>query len=203
MATIRQRGKKWQVQVRRAGSGAVSKSFLRRKDADAWARQMEIQADRSELPADSSVLKVVTLADPITHYRKEVTPKKRGGKIEDAVLAQMLADPICKMPLSILKTTDFACYRDRRLAPYVAPTTLKRQLNPIQHMFEVAKREWAIPIKDNPVKALRFSATMRMRTRQSRPGELNRLRARIPISEPPLYRQFVHLLVEPLIMHSD
>ncbi|GMO20728.1 site-specific integrase [Bradyrhizobium sp. TM233] len=174
MATIRQRGKKWQVQVRRAGSGAVSKSFLRRKDADAWARQMEIQADRSELPADSSVLKVVTLADLIARYRKEVTPKKRGGKVEDAVLARMFGDPICKLPLSTLKTTDFARYRDRRLA-CVAPTTLKRQLNPIQHMFEVAKREWAIPIKDNPIKALRFSVKMRMRTRRLRLGELNRL----------------------------
>ncbi|MDA9499556.1 integrase [Bradyrhizobium sp. CCBAU 11357] len=174
MATIRQRGKKWQVQVRRAGSGAVSKSFLRRKDADAWARQMEIQADRSELPADSSVLKVVTFADLIARYRKEVIPKKRGGKIEDAVLARMLGDPICKLPLSNLKTTDFASYRDRRLA-CVAPTTLKRQLNPIQHMFEVAKREWAIPIKDNPIKALRFSVKMRMRTRRLRHGELDRL----------------------------
>ena len=53
MATIRQRGKKWQVQVRRAGSGAVSKSFLRRKDADARARKMEIRADRSDLPAEA------------------------------------------------------------------------------------------------------------------------------------------------------
>ncbi|MBP0116258.1 hypothetical protein [Bradyrhizobium vignae] len=116
MATIRQRGKKWQVQVRRAGSGAVSKSFLRRKDAEAWARQMEIRADRSELPADSGVLKTVSLADLIARYRKEVTPKKRGGKIEDSVLARMLRDPICKLPLSQLGTADFARYRDPRLA---------------------------------------------------------------------------------------
>ncbi|MBB4427107.1 integrase [Bradyrhizobium sp. CIR48] len=174
MATIRQRGKKWQVQVRRAGSGALSKSFLRRKDADAWARQMEIRADRSELPADSGALKAIKLADLITRYRKEVTSKKRGGKIEDSVLARMLCDPICKLSLSQLGTADFARYRDRRLA-CVAPTTLKRQLNPIQHMFEVAKRDWAIPIKDNPIKTLRFSAKMRMRTRRLRPGELNRL----------------------------
>jgi integrase len=70
MATIRQRGKKWQVQVRRAGSGAVSKSFLRRKDADAWARQMEIRADRTDLPADIAVLKTLKLADLINGYRR-------------------------------------------------------------------------------------------------------------------------------------
>ncbi|WP_407193819.1 site-specific integrase [Bradyrhizobium sp. STM 3566] len=135
---------------------------------------MEIRADRSDLPADNGVLKTVRLADLIVRYRKEVTPKKRGGKIEDSVLARMLCDPICKLPLSTLGTADFARYRDRRLA-CVAPTTLKRQLNPIQHMFEVAKRDWAIPIKDNPIKGLRFSAKMRMRTRRLRPGELNTL----------------------------
>ncbi|WP_245323534.1 site-specific integrase [Bradyrhizobium stylosanthis] len=135
---------------------------------------MEVQADRSELPADSSVLKSVKLGDLITRYRKEVTPKKRGGKVEDAVLARMLLDAICKLPLSTLTTADFARYRDRRLA-CVAPTTLKRQLNPIQHLFEVAKRDWGFPIKDNPIKALRFYAKMRMRTRRLRPGELNRL----------------------------
>ncbi|WP_354099900.1 site-specific integrase [Bradyrhizobium sp. S3.9.2] len=135
---------------------------------------MEIRADRSDLPADSSILKTLKLADLIARYRKEVTPKKRGGKVEDSVLARMLSDPICKLPLSQLGTADFARYRDRRLA-CIAPTTLKRQLNPIQHMFEVAKRDWAIPIRENPVKALCFSATMRMRTRRLRPGELNRL----------------------------
>ncbi len=174
MATIRQRGGKWQVQVRRAGSGAVSKSFLRRKDADAWARQMEVRADRSDLPTDAGVLKKITLADLINRYLTEVTPKKRGAKIERSVLAQMLRDPICKLPLSQLGTADFARYRDRRLT-FVAPTTLKRQLNPVQHMFEVAKRDWAIPVRDNPIKALGFSAAMRMRTRRLRPGELNRL----------------------------
>jgi hypothetical protein len=61
MATIRQRGEKCQVQVRRSGSRAVSKSFLRRKDAEARARQMEIAADRSELPADNRSLKAIPL----------------------------------------------------------------------------------------------------------------------------------------------
>jgi integrase len=174
MATIRQRGEKWQVQIRRSGSRAASKSFLRRKDAEAWARQMEIQADRSEMPADTRSLKAITLGDLIARYRTEVTPNKRGAAVEDAVLAKMLLDPICKLPLSQLATSDFARYRDKRLQS-VASTTVKRQLNPVQHMFEVAKRDWALPIKENPVKALRFSARTRMRSRRLRPGEFTRL----------------------------
>ncbi|SDF17186.1 hypothetical protein SAMN05216337_104660 [Bradyrhizobium brasilense] len=116
-----------------------AKSFLKRKDADAWARDMEVRADRSDLPADTSILKTLRLSDLIDRYCKEVTPQKRGARVEDAVLARILLDPICRVPLSQLGPSDFARDRERRLVS-IAPTTLKRQLNPIQHMFEVAPR---------------------------------------------------------------
>jgi|SoiMethySBSTD1v2_1073268.scaffolds.fasta_scaffold756661_3 hypothetical protein len=46
MATIRKRGTKWQVQVRRVGHRSISASFNVLKDARAWAREREIEADR-------------------------------------------------------------------------------------------------------------------------------------------------------------
>ena len=39
MATIRKRGAKWQVQIRRVGFPPISRSFHVHKDAEAWARQ--------------------------------------------------------------------------------------------------------------------------------------------------------------------
>ncbi|WP_456733708.1 hypothetical protein [Bradyrhizobium sp. USDA 3364] len=42
------------------------------------------------------MLKTMRLADLIERYGKEVTPQKRGAQVEDAVLARMLIDPICK-----------------------------------------------------------------------------------------------------------
>jgi hypothetical protein len=56
MATIRKRGAKWQVQIRRIGFPAISRSFHIRKDAEAWARQKELEADRCELPSDPRAL---------------------------------------------------------------------------------------------------------------------------------------------------
>ena len=41
MPTIRKRGHKWQVQVRRLGLRPISRSFHVLKDAQAWARHME------------------------------------------------------------------------------------------------------------------------------------------------------------------
>ena len=46
MASIRKHRGKWQARVRRDGV-AVTKTFTLRKDASAWAREIETRADRS------------------------------------------------------------------------------------------------------------------------------------------------------------
>jgi ATP-dependent DNA ligase len=46
MASIRKHRGKWQVRVRRDGV-AVTKTFSLRKDASAWAREIETNADRA------------------------------------------------------------------------------------------------------------------------------------------------------------
>jgi hypothetical protein len=73
MASIRKRGRKWQVQVRRKGYGARTRSFHVLKDAETWARQMEVQADRGDLPARPFALREVTLGQLIERYRDTVS----------------------------------------------------------------------------------------------------------------------------------
>jgi hypothetical protein len=53
MATFRKRGDKWQVQVRLNGCPPISRSFLLKADAVAWARQTEVEADRRAIPVDN------------------------------------------------------------------------------------------------------------------------------------------------------
>jgi hypothetical protein len=75
MATIRKQRKKWQVQIRRSGVRPMSKSFAVRKDATEWARQMEVRADRAELPSDPKALQRVTLGELVERYRDTVSVK--------------------------------------------------------------------------------------------------------------------------------
>ncbi len=49
MATIRQRNKKWQVQVRRLHYGSLSQTFTHKKDALQWARENEIELQQHSL----------------------------------------------------------------------------------------------------------------------------------------------------------
>ena len=150
MATIRKRGVKWQVQIRRVGVRSISRSFHVRKDAEAWARQMEVQADRCELPDDPRALQRVTLGQLVERYRETVSVKKRGSEVERIVLAAFLRHPICRKRLSDLGPEDFAAYRDERLM-VIKPSTLKRELSPLHNMFAVARDEWGLPLRENPL----------------------------------------------------
>jgi integrase len=85
-----------------------------------------------------------------------------------------MARPISSKSLSELRTADFAIYRDQRLQT-IKSTTLKRELTPIHHMFEVARVEWGLPIKENPLHNLQLKAPDQRRERRLQPGELDRI----------------------------
>jgi hypothetical protein len=112
MASIRKRGHKWQVQIRRSGLKSVTKTFHVLKDAQAWARLKEVQADRHELP---SGLQHLTLAELVVRYRDTVSTSKRSYDRERFMLGTLLAHPIARKRLSELTGADFAAYRDERL----------------------------------------------------------------------------------------
>jgi hypothetical protein len=68
MASIRKRGNKYHVQVRRVGQASITKSFHELKDAKAWTRLMEVKADKGMLLADPKILKHTTLGAILGRY---------------------------------------------------------------------------------------------------------------------------------------
>lgn len=174
MATIRKRGAKWQVQVRRAGCRPVSRSFHVLRDAQAWARQTELQADRSELPSNPKALQRVTLGELVQRYRDTVSLRKRGYEVERIVLNAFLRHPICRKRLSEVRPEDFAAYRDERLKTIKA-STLKRQFAPLHNLFELARDEWELPLRENPLGKVRVMSPQARRERRLKNGEMDRL----------------------------
>lgn len=174
MATIRKRGAKWQVQIRRSGLPTQSRSFGSRKDASEWARYWEAQADRGRLPQCTKILDQTTLGALVRRYRDEVVPLKRGCHIETLVLNAFLREPMCKKMLSQISSDDFLAYRDRRLLE-ISPISLARQLSPIRNMFTVAERDWNIPLQTSPLSAVRLPAQSKKRARRLHSEELDSL----------------------------
>lgn len=174
MATIRKHRDKWQVRIRRAGLRPMSRSFAVRRDAMEWGRQMEVRADRAELPCDPKALERVTLGDLVRRYRDTVSPRKKTAATETIVLNAFLTRPICSRQLSELRTEDFAAYRDQQLK-VIKPTSLKREFIPVRHLFEVARHEWGLPLRENPLDRLKLKAPEQRRERRLLNGEWERL----------------------------
>lgn len=202
MATIRKRGTRWQVQVRRISSPTLSKSFINRKDAEAWARQTEIKVDRQELPHDPRQLVALSLGELVIRYRDTITPLKRAAKVETIVLNAFLRHPICAKRLSDLNGIDFTTYRDERLQEVTA-ISLKRMLSPIQNLFEVAKNDWGLPLKDNPISKLKINCLNNKRERRLREGDLEKLHLAAVKTQNPMIWPIVLLALETGLRRSE
>lgn len=174
MATIRKRGERWQVQVRRNGYKAVTRSFLLKTDAERWARQLETDADRCVLTGDPRVLESISVADLIKRYRDTVTVTKRGQRNETIILDAMLRQPFADKTLADASPADFATYRDERLTR-VKATTIRREMSLLRHTFDLARREWGLPLANNPLDGLRRPRMDEPRDRRLMPGELLKL----------------------------
>ena len=73
MATItKRRSGKWLVQIR-SHNKYISKTFLKKSNASAWAKEIEYQLDRDQYE-DFSDSARISLGDLITRYRDEITP---------------------------------------------------------------------------------------------------------------------------------
>jgi integrase len=174
MATIRKRNGKFQVQIRRHNQLLASKTFHALRDAQRWARQTELEADKGELDIRSTDLQNITLAELARTYRDKITPRKKSAKAERYVLQAFLRHPICNLRLKQLTRANFARYRDERLL-HISEAGLARELNTIRHILNVARTEWGIPIKENPVEGLRLKARDNRRERRLRDGEQEKL----------------------------
>ena len=174
MATIRLRAGKFHVQFRRKGQRSVTKSFINKRDAEVWARQIEVQADRNELPQANAQELDIKLKVLVVRYIDTVIPFKRCAEYETFILSAFLRHPICQKSLKELSTGDFAKYRDERLTA-IKPCSLKRQLNPIHNMFQIARDEWGIPLKENPLSKLKLKGTDNRRERRLKEGEYQKL----------------------------
>jgi integrase len=195
MPTIRKRGETWQAQVRRSGYPALSRSFATRADAIAWAREKERAIDRAELPTDIKELKRLTVADLLKRYEQEITPRKRGATFERSRIRQLMAHRMSQTSLNNLSGATATQYRDDRLKQ-VQPASVRRELVVLRHVFEVARRDWGLPIKDNPCKLIRLPQDARPRERRLLGEDEAQIHAGISKRSAWYLRPFLVLLVE-------
>ena len=150
MATIRQRNKKWQVQVRRVHYGSLSQTFTHKQDALQWAREKEIELQQHSLQFKRG--KFPLLKALIEKYIKTISINKKGYAFEKYCFNNILRSKVSNLPINFITTQHLSEYRDERLKT-VKYSTFVRELNLIRHLFSVSIKEWGFAI-NNPCKMI-------------------------------------------------
>ena len=170
MATYRKRGSKWHVQVRRSGKSAQTRSFTHKSDAEAWAKETERLIDNGGL-VDLSKLRKLTTGDLLIRYLNTITPPKRSARVETYIIGGFLAHQIADITLQDFSSSAIADYRDHRLLK-VKSGTVRRELSVLHHCFEIARKEWGIPMNVNPVGQITLPNTSKPWNPRTSPEEL-------------------------------
>lgn len=172
MASIRNRGGKWQARVRRLGQNPVTKSFQTKQDAERWARKIEADIDKGSY-TNIALAERTTFKELIHRYIDEVLPTMRGGSADAIRLKALARKPIAQLNMVALTPQKIAQHRDQRLKE-IAPNTVTRELAYFSSIINHARREWDINIS-NPVLMVKRPAGGQGRNRILSNTELNRI----------------------------
>lgn len=202
MATISKRGSGWFAQVRRKGYPHEHKSFSSRREAVAWARSKEAELDAIAPASNPNAARQTTLGDLVRRYVAEVTPRKRSQESERLRLNKLVLNEIASLALAEVTPEAVAAYRDARLA-LVKPATVRRELALLQHVMEVARRDWGYWIKVNPVALIRQPTVRDARDRRLSGGEWERLVAALAVCHNRSIRPVVELAIHTGLRRSE
>jgi integrase len=170
----------WRAQVRRKGHPPLVKMFETKAEAEAWVGEQERQIRLAGLPLTINELKTHTIGDIVRRYLKEITPSKGCRVSEAAVFNAFLRHGIAKISLAYFKKKDAWTYiterlRETRKGKPIQPSTVRREINSIQHVFEIAKERWGFENLVNPFRGIKIPGSMHRRTRILEQGEPERL----------------------------
>jgi len=169
MAAIRKRGNKWQGRIRIKGLEPIEKSFSNKSDAEAWAKITEAEIIRG-VYIKHTLAEQTTLSEALLRYLNEITPHKRGAFQERQRVKTWQSSKLASNSMASLRAHDFAKWRDQRLLD-VSPTTVRRDLALISHLFNIARKEWGFEGLANPTEGLRIPTMNNARHRLFYDGE--------------------------------
>ena len=201
MATITKRKTKWQARIRLSNTPTITKTFNLKSHALAWARETEIQIEKGLLTTGYDKAEE-TLREVLKRYLSEVTPNKRGHKVEGIRLRKLMRDPMAATKFGYLKPSHLIKYRNQRLRE-VSGSTVKKELSLISHVFETANKEWDMPINGNPVRLISKPKENKPRDRRLELGEEERLLLSCSQSKNPYLLPLVIVAIETAMRRSE
>lgn len=159
MASITERQGKYRARVRRDGYPTACKTFTLKKDAQAWARQVEAAMDAGRWEAPSSTMTAAaaptapTVGEALKLYRAKVAASFKGAAVYAYWFDEIAAWTSASKPVDQITAVDVASWRDEQ-GLKLAPGTVARKLGLLSGFFSWCHKErgW---IASNPVHSVR------------------------------------------------
>lgn len=183
MATFSERESGYcQAKVRRKGHPSQSQTFPTKREAQAWARQVEAAMDRGEFK-DVRVAANTTLKQVLEYYMENVAPRNKGAAEDENRVEVFYNSKLVKYSMAALTSDVIEVWcntyiRERR----VKGSTVNRYLNLLSAAINVGIKKMNLNI-ENPVKKVDRPATPEHRDRRLSKDEEERLLHALEITE--------------------
>lgn len=184
----------FRVQIRRSGQPALSKSFKTKQEAQEWASRTEYEINTG-IYINRTEAERITFAELVDRYISEVSVLKKGYKQEVPKL-RVINRTLGQYRVLQMQSKHIALYRDSRINSGKAGATVLRELSLISQIFDIAIKEWAIPIHGNPSKFIKKPKPSKGRERRLSIEEERRLLTACKATRAPLLHSLVVVALE-------
>ncbi len=134
---------RWQAKVRRKGWPPTSKVFIRKADAEAWARAVEREMDLGAFVQRDDAERT-TFQEAVDRYKREVLPTKR-AQVQPRYMLDRLCEHFGRYALASISPAMLASYRDDRLK-LVSAQTVVHELGLISRVLKACQLDWGIAL---------------------------------------------------------
>lgn len=180
---------RWKAVVRLRGCPTTCRTFRLRRDACAWARQMEVELAQGRRPV-TVILDEPPLSHLLDRYAATTLLRKSPRtQCTDAGRLKVLRKHLGAYSLRQLTPTRIAEFRDQRLATpcrryrnqkvrrneFLSTGTVRQELLLLRHVISVARREWRMGPTSNPFDEIDLPPPCPGRNRRLTAGEEMRL----------------------------
>ncbi len=205
MAYFEKRSAGWMAQIRRRGMSTLSRTFDRKSDAEAWAREIEREAQRGNSAVFDTSAQRTTMQEVIERFRAgllEGYSKSHRAPVESRLNA--IDRRLGALFLANIRPTDLARWRDEMLAQGAAGQSARHALNLVSRLFSFAEQEMGVSLPaGNPCKAVRKPPVAKGRTRRPSQEEFGYLLQAADRARAHGVRQILVLAVETSMRQSE
>lgn len=169
MATFTKRKCGWYAQVRRKGHKTIGRTFNTKAEAEKWSLSIESKMGVGVYVDNREALST-SLNQCLDRYSIEILPHKKGADRERYRVELLRNSFLAGKGIGKIRQVDIASWRDQRIYEGKSPSTVTKDLALLSHVFNIAIKEWGMPIT-NPVAMIRKPKTDNARDRRLMRGE--------------------------------